>query len=144
MNRHDEASPGSADVPLVSEVPFGPHTFAALCALATSLGLNAALIDLEGCVDESELFERIASALAFPDWFGANWDALFDCLNDLSWLPARGYVLVFEHTGGLADEAPQVLHALRELLIESAVAWRERGVTFRAVLSASDGGDRAD
>ena len=134
MNSHDEASTGSADVPLVSEVPFGKHTSAALCVLATSLGLNAALIDLEGCVDESELFERIASALAFPDWFGANWDALFDCLNDLSWLPARGYVLVFEHTDGLAEEAPQVLHALRELLIESAVAWRERGVAFRAVM----------
>ena len=88
------------------------------------------------CVDESELFERIASALAFPDWFGANWDALFDCLNDLSWLPSRGCVLVFEHTEGLAEEAPQVLHALRELLIESAVVWRERGIAFRAVLAA--------
>lgn len=123
--------------PLVSELPFGPHTAEALCALARSLGLHAARVDLEGCVDEACVFERIAEALEFPDWFGANWDALYDCLNDLSWLDVRGCVLVFERTGDLADESPAVLQALRDLLIEVAAEWRERGVAFRAVLSAS-------
>lgn len=125
------------DAPLLSEVPFGPHTGAALCALARSLGLHGVRIDLGGCSDEEGVFERVATALAFPDWFGANWDALFDCLNDLSWLPSRGYVLVFEHAGGLGDEAPQVLESLRQLLIESAAEWRDRGVTFRAVLESA-------
>ncbi len=125
-----------ADVPLVSELPLGPHTAEALCVLAGSLGMHAVRIDLEGCTDEDDLFGRIAQALEFPDWFGRNWDALFDCLNDLSWLDAPGVLLVFENTGDLADEAPQALQTLRDMLIETAVEWRGQDLPFRAVLAA--------
>ena len=136
MTRYDEPA-DDAGAALVAVLPFGAHTAGALSALATSLGMHTARIDLEGCADESDLFRRIAAELEFPDWFGANWDALFDCLNDLSWLPARGYVLIIENTGDLADAAPHTLQMLRDLLVESAAAWRERGLPFRAVLSAS-------
>ena len=43
----------------------------------------------------------IAEALSFPDWFGHNLDALYDCLTDLSWLPEGEHVLEWE--GGNAD-----------------------------------------
>ncbi len=43
----------------------------------------------------------IADALSFPDWFGHNLDALYDCLTDLSWLPEGEHVLEWE--GGNAD-----------------------------------------
>jgi hypothetical protein len=29
-----------------------------------------------------------------PDYFGNNWDALEECLHDLTWAPASGYVLI--------------------------------------------------
>jgi len=125
-----------ADVPLVSELPLGPHTAEALCVLAGSLGMHAVRIDLEGCTDEDDLFGRIAQALEFPDWFGRNWDALFDCLNDLSWLDAPGVRRGFENTGALADEAPEALQTLRDMLIETAVEWRGQDLPFRAVLAA--------
>lgn len=34
---------------------------------------------------ERELFHRFYSDLCFPDWFGFNWDALWDSLNDFQW-----------------------------------------------------------
>lgn len=40
-------------------------------------------IDCGGCADKKELHARIAAALAFPDWYGHNLDALMDCLTDL-------------------------------------------------------------
>ena len=52
---------------------------------------------------------RIAEALEFPDWFGRNWDAFFDCLTDLSWLPAGGHVLVLLNTAEMRRDAPEAL-----------------------------------
>jgi RNAse (barnase) inhibitor barstar len=120
----------------VTTLPFGPHTASALCSLARSLGLRCARIDLEGCAGKDDLLARIGAALEFPQWYGANWDALFDCLNDLAWLPAKGYVLVLENTGGLRETAPADFEAFCAVLNESAAAWRGRGVPFRAILGA--------
>jgi len=47
---------------------------------------------------KQDLLRALAESLKFPDYFGWNWDALEDCLRDLSWLDApRGIVLVHEH-----------------------------------------------
>ncbi|MBZ2194572.1 barstar family protein [Ruania sp. N2-46] len=40
-------------------------------------------IDGTRCRTKSDLLGELAHALAFPDWFGRNWDALFDCLLGL-------------------------------------------------------------
>jgi RNAse (barnase) inhibitor barstar len=50
-----------------------------------------------------EFYDAVAAALSFPDWFGRNLDALYDCLRDLSWLPAGEHVLVWS--------APEVFRA---------------------------------
>ena len=35
------------------------------------------------CVDKESLHDFLARELAFPDWYGGNLDALYDCLTDL-------------------------------------------------------------
>lgn len=78
--------------------------------------------------DKEALMRNIATALRFPDWFGANWDALEDCLSDLSWLPANGYVLVFEGAKPGDD-----LGVLIDVLRSAADWWAQRGKSFVAV-----------
>jgi hypothetical protein len=39
------------------------------------------------------LLDRFAQDLSFPDYFGRNWDALIDCLSDLSWVQAPEVVI---------------------------------------------------
>ena len=78
--------------------------------------------------DKSALLQNIAKALDFPDWFGGNWDALEDCLTDLSWQTAPGYVMVFENPKS-GDELGVLLDVLRA----SAESWAARGKPFFAV-----------
>jgi hypothetical protein len=78
--------------------------------------------------DKPQLLKNIAAALQFPDWFGHNWDALEDCLTDLSWRQAPGYVLLFEKPSPGDD-----LGVLVDILRTSAESWSARGKPFFAV-----------
>src|SRR5262245_8810740 len=40
-----------------------------------------------GIRSKEKLFAVLADKLRFPMYFGWNWDALEECLRDLSWLP---------------------------------------------------------
>jgi hypothetical protein len=74
------------------------------------------------------LLRDVAQALQFPKWFGGNWDALQDCLGDLSWSQARGHILVVEDA-----KAGDELDIFIEVLRSSAQYWVSRGRPFFAV-----------
>ncbi|MGI9104312.1 MAG: barstar family protein [Terriglobales bacterium] len=54
----------------------------------------------------SDLYDEFAAALQFPEYFGENWDALEDCLTDLEWLPATGYVLFVSNALDVLGDEP--------------------------------------
>jgi RNAse (barnase) inhibitor barstar len=78
--------------------------------------------------EKEQLLRNIAAALAFPDWFGHNWDALEDCLTDLSWHPQQGYLLLFEGASAGDD-----FGVLADVLRSSAEHWSGRGKPFFAL-----------
>jgi len=78
--------------------------------------------------DKAALLDNMASALGFPHWFGHNWDALEDCLTDLSWRDAPGYVLLIESPRPGDD-----LGVLVDILRSSAKFWAGRGKPFFAL-----------
>jgi hypothetical protein len=92
--------------------------------------LHVARIDLAGTTRKETLFSRVAHALSFPEWFGGNWDALEDCLSDLSWMSAGGYVLLI---AGAADVPVVERGTLVDILASAAASWAERKRPFFAV-----------
>jgi hypothetical protein len=92
--------------------------------------LHVARIDVARTTAKDALLSRIAQALAFPEWFGGNWDALEDCLSDLSWMSAGGYVLLIE---GAADLPLVERGTLVDILASAAASWAERKRPFFAV-----------
>ena len=92
--------------------------------------LDLARVDLRGALDKPALLECVARALGFPDWFGANWDALEDCLSDLSWRAGEGHVLLVE---GQEELPPDDLGVLLDVLSNCAAFWAERRRPFYAV-----------
>lgn len=93
-------------------------------------------VDLTKVRGKAGLLTALARALTFPGWFGGNWDALQDCLGDLSWRPAPGYVIVLEHCDGLATRAHADFEVLLEVLGAAADYWREQRIPFWVFIGA--------
>ena len=70
---------------------------------------------------------QLGSALHFPKWFGANFDALFDCLTDPDWYPAKGHVIVLSGIDSLRVSDPDDFTTLIEVLQAATAARHEMG-----------------
>jgi len=101
---------------------------------ADAPGLDVVPVSLSGVDSKEALLERFAAALAFPDWFGGNWDALEDCLGDLSWRADAGRLLVIEGFEQLQARAHDDFHVLLDVLADVARDWATRGRAFFVVL----------
>jgi RNAse (barnase) inhibitor barstar len=117
----------------VRRLPLPDATVAGIEAIAQAVGLRVHVVDLTGCETKADLLERAAAALAFPAWFGHNWDAWFDCLTDFSWLPAAsGHVVLLRHAYGLRQAAPEALDTALAIVEDAAHVWAGRGTQFVA------------
>jgi RNAse (barnase) inhibitor barstar len=95
-------------------------------------------VDCSGVATKEGLLRAIAETLAFPDWFGENWDALEDCLTDLSWHDASGYVLVLENCGALSRTNPEVFETAMEIFDSAAEYWYDEDVPFWVFVGGAD------
>ena len=92
--------------------------------------LKLVRVGLKGVHDKQGLLDAVASAFEFPEWFGGNWDALEDCLTDLSWKKAPGYVLLLEHGAEFARRSPHELAVAIEVFESVAEYWDEQDKPF--------------
>ncbi len=80
-------------------------------------------------------YPRIAKILLFPDYFGKNLDALFDCLCSLEVTGKQEIVLLIRHFDQfLEKEKPEKREAALQVLRDAEKAEnRYDGATFRVV-----------
>lgn len=107
-----------------------PACLPTLVDTAAGHGLVTWHLDLAALPDEASLLAALAHELQFPAWFGHNRDALADCLLDLSWREARGYLLVLSHFQALQTRLPDSGAMLLDVLAHSAGIWAADGVPF--------------
>src|SRR5438132_9903762 len=87
-------------------------------------GAGVRVIRSRRCLTRKELFHELAAALQFPYYFGDNWDAVDECLNDLEWLQAEAYVLFITNSDALLESEPlEELIMLRRVLTKTAEEW---------------------
>lgn len=65
----------------------------------------------------------IGTAMSFPSYFGRNWEALRDCLTDLSWIESNVVVLVIEQAEVLQTES-EVVRKLQHCFSRAVEYWR--------------------
>ena len=97
---------------------------------AEATGFAVFRIDLGNAKAKEDMLTAIAKAMAFPDWFGHNLDALADCLCDLSWRPAEGYVVLLEHCDPIHGLAEDDFVSALDIFGQAADEWREQGIPF--------------
>ncbi len=98
---------------------------------AEQAGHRFVLVECSGCVDRRSVLMAIGRAFAFPDWYGANLDALYDCLTDLAERDEPGWLVVLER---LPDEAAfnaSDRAALLDAFRDAAERFAERSVALR-------------
>ena len=83
---------------------------------------------------KAEFLETSARALRFPGYSGHNWDAFEESLNDMSWAPAQGYLLVLDGAGEFARSQPDEFAVAVEILRESVRRWDALGIPLVVLL----------
>jgi len=125
---HYEALFSDATQAGVHHLPQG--STAALVDGAHAAGCLVIRVDLASAGNKEQMLEEVGKAMRFPEWFGHNWDALADCLLDMGWLPANGYVVILDHCDGAHGRAEEDFVRLMGIFQEAADAWREDGIPF--------------
>jgi len=97
---------------------------------AGAAGCLVLRVDLAQARNKDEMLTALGTGLRFPEWFGHNWDALTDCLLDMGWLPATGYVIILDHCDGIHGRAESDFVMLMQTFQEAAGTWREDDVPF--------------
>lgn len=113
-----------------SSVYRAPQALAPLRAQAKASGAAWFEADLACARDKAQVLEVLARACGFPCTFGANWDALADSMQDMSWRPAGGYVLHLSHAAAVPQALGRDWPTLLQILSEAAACWKHRGKAF--------------
>ena len=91
---------------------------------AKAVKLSVVKLDLRKVRDKKEFLARLAKALHCPPYFGMNWDALCDCMRDLSWLNDNGWVVILLNGQEFAVKNQDDFMTAIDVLQTAAEYWR--------------------
>ena len=92
-------------------------------------------VDASGARTKAQMLGLLGRTLAFPSWFGRNWDALEDCLADLSWVEGPGVLIRIEGFSAYAEADPDGFAILLDIFKTSAEYWRGEGRSFWVIFT---------
>jgi hypothetical protein len=90
----------------------------------TKKSMRIVPVRLVAARDKNAFLNAIAKALQFPDYFGHNWDAFYDCLLDLKHGDGAGTLLVLREASGFARAEPEEFAAATATLEDAADYWK--------------------
>ena len=98
-----------------------------------------ATLDGNRCKTEELLLQELASVFNFPDYFGNNFDALYDCLSDLEWLGVDSIYWLIIHPALICSEetnaeSKEVFDAVLKDVLE---AYRHNPIHFHLIAEKS-------
>lgn len=77
--------------------------------------------------DKRSFIRHVGKALDFPDYSAQTWDAFEESMRDLTWKPAKGYLVLFDEPDQFAARDPEQWATARDILDDSIRFWRKQG-----------------
>lgn len=106
-----------------------------IAGAASAAGWRAFWLAGQTVTDKDEFLDAAAETFEFPDWFGHNWDALADCLTDLTWATAMaGYLVVYAGWQALAQEEPSSFETVLDIFREAVDLWHDSETPMAVLL----------
>ncbi len=78
-----------------------------LADLSRAAGAKLFYLDGHHIVDRASLFHQFAIVMQFSDYFGHNWDALWDSLTDIDPDAAKRQLIVLDRLDNFESDNPQ-------------------------------------
>ncbi len=126
-----------ADIPSNCVRTLGSLALATLRDWAAKAGQRYVEVDLATARDKKAVLMAIGRAFGFPDWYGANLDALYDCLTDLPGdRAAEGYVVVLLRLPYNEGFDVEQRDALLDVFRDAAEAYADDGIAMRVFYSS--------
>jgi Barstar (barnase inhibitor) len=104
-------------------------------ALAEQSKFQVFHIEGEAITSLDRYFQVLADLFEFPDYFGRNWDAVADCLTDLSWQAGDRILIVYSNDQVLGQG--NNWWVAMEVWSDAIEFWQRRGVMVAVVLGKS-------
>ncbi|MDD5605576.1 MAG: barstar family protein [Dehalococcoidales bacterium] len=102
---------------------------------AAENNLKVTTINMQRVIRKQTFLRKMAKGLEFPAHFGYNWDALFDCLTDLSLSGADGHVILIYNLQLLESKAPADFKIIRKVFETAADYWHSHQMRFFIIIS---------
>jgi len=96
-------------------------------------------VDIDHAHDKNDFLEEVSHAMRFPETASASWESFAGGLKDLSWIQAKGWVVILERSkhfcGGHRDGFKDAMAAM----VAAADHWRAQGKPFWTFIGGPDG-----
>lgn len=80
------------------------------------------LAEIGNICNEEDLFIDLKNGLMFPDYFGFNWNATYECLTDFHWIKEKMIIII--HNENLNIEK-SILSIYMQVLESAIDYWRK-------------------
>ena len=98
---------------------------------------NAFVVHISGVHNKRELLTKLSQKLLFPNYFGFNWDAVWDVLCDFEWIEDYHIVLIHDDLPALEKEDLRIYLQILDDAVEEWRAWNgEKRHNLEVVFSA--------
>jgi RNAse (barnase) inhibitor barstar len=113
------------------------YSVAELMEAAEQSGQHFLYANVANAQSKQEVLEGIAKAFTFPEHFGKNLDALYDCMTDLVHRAGHqpGFIVVLEQLPDNPRFDRETREQLLDVFRDAADFWAERKVPFRCFYS---------